>query len=468
MPITRRKFLWRAAGGTALVAAGYAGFKLSQPSLLQKPGKSRAETIETTTIIPDQADVAVIGAGIAGVMTALALVEKGYKVVILEKGVVAGEQSSRAFGWISSLGDSPARLQLAYPTQAIWSGLADRLNIDPTYRKNGLLYQCADDAAVAKWEKWANDNRELGGNAVRILRGSELEAKVPDADRNWHAGVFHPNDGSIEPPVAVPRIAQALRARGVTIVENCAVRSIETSGGSVSSVITEKGEIKCGGAVLAGGAWSRLFLQSNNIDLPILRVYSFQLRIPRFEGGPIGSGLGSGTVWRQDLSGGYSLGVPMNLAPVLPDNIRFLSEFSGAVSTNWSNVKLVLNHDFLNELFLEKSWRSDAVTPFERQRILSPIPNHDLATAGLESFQNAFPAAKNVQIAEEWGGVIDMTPDTAPIIQKIDQIPGLVFVGGMSGHGLSMAPAAGQLAAELLVNDTSNIVDPKLYNASRF
>lgn len=61
-----------------------------------------------------------------------------------------------------------------------------------------------------------------------------------------------------------------------------------------------------------------------------------------------------------------------------------------------------------------------------------------------------------------------MTPDTAPIIQKIDTIPGLIVVAGMSGHGLSMGPAAGKLAAELLANETTTVADPQMYRASRF
>lgn len=174
--------------------------------------------------------------------------------------------------------------------------------------------------------------------------------------RPWYAGVIQPTDGSVEPPQAVPLIAEALRSQGVIIIENCAVRGIETSGGAVSSIVTEKGETRCQAVVLAGGAWSRLFLQNNGIDLPLLRVYSYQSCIPGFEGGPEGSGLGSGAVWLKDISGGYSLGTPVNTAPILPDNFRFFNQFSGTVSANWSNFKLDLSRDFLSDLFEEKSW----------------------------------------------------------------------------------------------------------------
>ncbi|WEZ85352.1 FAD-dependent oxidoreductase (plasmid) [Rhizobium sp. 32-5/1] len=64
--------------------------------------------------------------------------------------------------------------------------------------------------------------------------------------------------------------------------------------------------------------------------------------------------------------------------------------------------------------------------------------------------------------------MIDTTPDSAPIIEKIEKIPGLVVASGMSGHGLSMAPAAAQLVAELVSNETTRFVDPNLYLGSRF
>ncbi|MGL6209019.1 MAG: FAD-dependent oxidoreductase, partial [Paracoccaceae bacterium] len=50
--------------------------------------------------LPDACDVVVIGGGVMGVMTAYHLAERGLRVVVCEKGRVAGEQSSRNWGWI--------------------------------------------------------------------------------------------------------------------------------------------------------------------------------------------------------------------------------------------------------------------------------------------------------------------------------------------------------------------------------
>ena len=66
-------------------------------------------------------------------------------------------------------------------------------------------------------------------------------------------------------------VARAKRAGGI-VLQGCAVRGLETKGGRVSGVVTEKGPIACDSVVLAGGAWSRLFAGNVGIDLPQLKV----------------------------------------------------------------------------------------------------------------------------------------------------------------------------------------------------
>ncbi len=52
------------------------------------------------TTLPGQTDVIIVGGGIIGVMTAYFLAERGRSVLLLEKGRIAGEQSSRNWGWV--------------------------------------------------------------------------------------------------------------------------------------------------------------------------------------------------------------------------------------------------------------------------------------------------------------------------------------------------------------------------------
>jgi len=63
--------------------------------------------------------------------------------------------------------------------------------------------------------------------------------------------------------------------------------------------------------------------------------------------------------------------------------------------------------------------------------------------------------------------MIDVTPDSLPVICKLEQIPGLTLASGFSGHGFGTGPAAGQLAADLIC-DTTPLVDPAPYRLDRF
>ena len=61
---------------------------------------------------PSETDVVVIGGGVIGVCTAIFLARKGRRVVLLEKGRIAGEQSSRNWGWIRQQGRDPHELPI--------------------------------------------------------------------------------------------------------------------------------------------------------------------------------------------------------------------------------------------------------------------------------------------------------------------------------------------------------------------
>ncbi|MEX0371104.1 MAG: FAD-dependent oxidoreductase, partial [Tateyamaria sp.] len=73
---------------------------------------------------PNRADVVVIGGGVIGVCTALYLAEAGKRVVLLEKGRIAGEQSSRNWGWIRQQGRDPDELPIMVDANRLWRDLA--------------------------------------------------------------------------------------------------------------------------------------------------------------------------------------------------------------------------------------------------------------------------------------------------------------------------------------------------------
>jgi glycine/D-amino acid oxidase-like deaminating enzyme len=75
------------------------------------------------TELPARADVVVVGGGIIGVSAALHLAKKGVSVTLCEKGRIAGEQSSRNWGWCRTMGRDPAEIPLSIESLRMWAGM---------------------------------------------------------------------------------------------------------------------------------------------------------------------------------------------------------------------------------------------------------------------------------------------------------------------------------------------------------
>src|SRR5262249_15803215 len=69
------------------------------------------------------------------------------------------------------------------------------------------------------------------------------------------------------------------------------------------------------------------------------------------------------------------------------------------------------------------------------------------------------PALSNGGIAHAWAGLYEMTPDAMPIIGPVREIEGFFIVAGFSGHGFQHCPAAGRIAAEMIVNGSASNFD---------
>jgi glycine/D-amino acid oxidase-like deaminating enzyme len=90
-----------------------------------------------------------------------------------------------------------------------------------------------------------------------------------------------------------------------------------------------------------------------------------------------------------------------------------------------------------------------------------------MADAALKRLSQAFPVFKKAEIAQRWGGMIDVTPDAVPVIDAIDAIPGFHVATGFSGHGFGIGPAAGRLMADIVTGRTP-LVDRRDFRFSRF
>jgi len=424
------------------------------------------EPVHTSDELPSSASVVIIGGGIIGVTAALALAERNIPVVLLEKGHIAGEQSSRNLGWIRKTSRHAQDVPLAQAADRLWAGMPERVGRDVGYRQAGIMFLARSQEQMAMHEAWHKSVAPLELDS-RLLSPAEIDQHVPGGKGDWVGGIYTASDGRAEPAIATSAIANAAMKQGAVLVQNCAVRTLSMSAGKVSGVVTEKGEIRCEQVLLAGGAWSRRFLGNLGVGLPTLPLICSVLRTKPMEGPTDIAVGGPDFSFRKHRDGGFIITQRGKLdAPVVLDHLLIGHRYLEQLRTQRSFLKIKFGSPFFKDLAMPRRWKADSTTPFERIRTLDPEVNHGLNRDALNNLSAAWPAFADAQIDEAWAGLIDVTPDSNPVIDRIEAIPGLTISTGFSGHGFGTGPAAGQLAADLL-SGVEPIIDPAPYRFGR-
>ena len=425
------------------------------------------ETIEPDPSLPAASDVVVIGGGIIGIATALFLAREGIPVTVCEKGEVGHEQSGRNWGWVRVMGRDPGEIPLGLESMRLWEDMDRLVGGDTGFTRSGIVYVADTPAKLAEHEAWLEHARTYQLDS-RLLSRREIDAVIPGGKRAYAGAMFTPSDARAEPQKAVPAMARALRRQGGTVLTRCAVRGIETAGGRVSAVVTERGRIACQRVVLAGGAWSRLFLGNLGIDLPALKVLGSVFRTEPLDGPPTHAIGASDFAFRKRQDGGYTIAHRgASVAEIVPDSFRLLFDFLPSFVRQRDELRLRLGGRFLEEARTPKSWPLDQETPFERNRILDPKPSEPILQEAQRNLVAAFPAFAGLRIKESWGGLIDATPDAVPVIGEVPRLPGFFLATGFSGHGFGIGPGAGRLIADL-VSGRTPMIDPKPFRLDRF
>ncbi len=411
-----------------------------------------------TRRLPAAADVVVIGGGLTGLWSALELARRGQSVVVLEKGALGGEASGRAFGLVSELLLDPIKAEISALAKALWAEEQARSG-DLTFRQEGVSFFAATRAEMGHFEGWARGSR----TGARLLGPREVSDRWDGPAGRWQGAISLDSDGGVEPALATQHLAGLARDAGAVIVENCAVRQIETVAGRICGVTTEAGAIRADRVICAANLWARWLCQDIGIDLPLLYVVKTLGRIAAIPGGPAGAGGTSAGAWRRQIDGRYTVaGNDRWTAPVTPDSFRLLRRFLPMLAGWGRSIRLETGPMAL------RAWRRASAHPsaYEAERVFRAGINPAHAERALQSLARDFRAFAGAGYHEIWAGAVAMTPDNLPVVSAVPARPGL-FVVSAGGYGVTWAPALGRSLARLACGEVPGI-DLAPFDIGRF
>ncbi len=359
-------------------------------------------------------DVAVIGGGISGVAAAYELAQAGIRVVLLEKGRLASMASGWTLGGVRQSGRHPAELPLARAAVRRWERLAEELDTEIEYRQEGNLRLARTPQEVARIQEMVAQQRALGLELDLLPDNAAVRAIAPALSREHVlAASYCPTDGHANPLATVQAYARAAERAGAEIRTHTRVDRVAVRGGKVVGVETPAGPIPVDQVVVAAGIYSDRLCRTAGVPLPLEPIHVAVVQ---------------------------SVPLPPLLRPVLG----------------------VANADFAGRQEVGGRLRMTASTgPWTHpDRELAPEdvqPPAEAVAALIRRAIHVLPPVAQAGIARVWGGLLDMTPDGLPVIDRIDPVEGLVVAAGFSGHGFCLGPITGQLVAELVQGRTPSL-----------
>ena len=379
----------------------------------------------------ETADVVIIGGGVMGCSIAcnLALTAGQHglrRIVLLERDTLGSGSTGRSSAAIRMHYSTAVNAEMAWRSLQIYRNFADIIGGECGYTRTGyLVFAGADD--VASFRNNVAMQQSVG-IITDIIRAADAADLAPGFAVDDAAGIaYEPYSGHADASGTAYSYATRARAEGVDIRLQSPVSAIETSGdGSrVEAVRTASGErIATGVVVAATGPWTARFFAAHGIDVPLVatrhEVLHFRRPLDKVPHHPGGADISNRIYFRpegQDLT----LVGNGNHSDVVDDPEIYAQRASPA--------------------FIEDVW----------QRIARRIP-----------------AMADAELATGYAGLYTNTPDSHPIMDRVDGVDGLYLCSGFSGHGFKLSPMVGVLMAELIAHGSATTMDISPLRLSRF
>lgn len=378
----------------------------------------------------DNAEVIVVGAGIAGSSAAYHLAAEGVSVTHVEKRFPAGGPSGRSSALLHLFYMEPELSQLAGRGIDILRNMPELTGYPSDFREVGML-TVGGAANAANYEATANRIHDSEGGDIRVLSLDEYQEMAPGFTTDGiEVAVWEPRSGYADPASATSALAKRAGELGGRSRMNTRVKRVLTEGQRAIGVETEDGERILGDTVvLAAGPWTRPLLAGVGVDLPL----GVERHIIAILDTPGAARKVVPFCWCDDVYMNYG-------RPEGPDLVLFGTWSGGGMTFRNPDAPepdAITNPDVYRE-------ESDSAESADILQHVTPrIP--DIATHG---------------IRRGYAGLYDMSPDDLPVIGAVPGVDNLYMIAGSSGHGFKLGPAVGEAVARLVRTGDAPLLAP--------
>ena len=352
-------------------------------------------------------DIVIIGGGGHGLSTAYYLAkEHGLRnVAVLEKGYLGGGNVGRNTTIVRANYFLPGNSEFYSHSLKLWEGLEDDLNYNVMHSQRGLINLFHSDGQRDAFARRGNAMINQGDDAV-LLDRSGVRKHLPYLDFDntrfpIYGGLLHPRGGTARHDAVAWGYARGADQRGVDLIQNCEVTGIDIDGGRVTGVQTTRGAIRAKkvGIVVAGrsGQVAAMAGMRLPIESHILQAFVTEGLKPCIDH-VVSFGMGHFYISQSDKGG------------------------------------LVFGGDL--DFYASYAARGNL-----------PMTEHVM-----EAAMTLMPMIGTARVLRSWGGIMDMTPDGSPIIDKTG-IDGLYIDCGWCYGGFKAVPGSGFSFAHLIAQD---------------
>ena len=360
-------------------------------------------------------DVIIIGGGGHGLATAhyLASVHGITNVAVLEKGYLGGGNVGRNTTIVRANYGLPGNSEFYSHSLKLWEGLEEDLNYNVMHSQRGIINLFNSDGSRDAAARRGNQMASQGDDA-QLLDTAALRKMLPYLDFDQarfpiYGGLYHPRGGTARHDAVAWGFARAADQRGVDLIQQCEVTGIDVVDGVVKGVQTTRGPIRAKKIGITAAGRSSEVAAMAGMRLPI---ESHVLQAFVTEG----------------------------LKPMIDTVITYeAGHFYISQSDKGGLV-------FGGSLDLYSSYASRGNLP--------------MAEHVIESACTLMPAITKAKVLRSWGGIMDMSADGSPIIDKT-HVDGLYVNCGWCYGGFKATPGSGHVFAHLMATDNPHPVATK-------